>query len=65
MINPAKYYNPKLIPVGEFCVDFHALLTTGVCLYECCDGLFSGIKTSSLAVSKVMRMETIFFWQEG
>lgn len=37
MINPAKYYNPKLIPVGGpvLCC---ALLNAGACLYECCDG---------------------------
>lgn len=58
MINPAKYYNPKLIPLSRgacFVLIFVLSWKTGVCLYECCEGFFSGIKMSS--VSEVTRME--------
>lgn len=62
MINPAKYYNPKLLPLlrgSLFCVDLFAFLTTGVCL-ECRHGLYLVAlkeKKKELTVSKVMRME--------
>lgn len=57
MINPAKYYNPKLIPPGEpvLCLIFVLSWVEGY-VSECCDGLFSGIKMIS-HLSKVMRME--------
>lgn len=60
MINPAKYYNPKLIPfLGEFCV--FLLKYREVCLYECCDFSYLVALDMRSQCPEVVRMEIIFF----
>ena len=66
MINPAKYYNPKLIPVGGVSSLIFFVLSwiqAGVVSMNVVMGYLVALR-GARAASKVMRVETIFFWRK-